>query len=301
MVIISNMTKFKVLGPLFLIILFVYQAKAAQVALVIAQQAVVYADQQLTTPIGYVKNGKKIKVGDVKRKKGTILPIIISGRVAFIKTRDIALQDIVGIEHTGHRISEHDIEQNFKKDADRLNEHNFLQLSLNNQGLGSQWKDLNEAAGNETADRANSISLSFEHRPLYKRMSWGIGASYYSVSSENVSLQTVTIDSKFYYDLLRFKYFSIQGYGGLLLTGDVQVKTTFSDGFESLSKGTGYGYTFGGQARILPHGQWGLTVGAAITTLNTNLDPIEVPGTEQETELSSFGGVGFYLGLSYSL
>jgi len=293
----------KVLSKILLILLTLLSlsANSAQIALIIAPKAVVYADQQLTTPIGYIKNGKKVRVGEVKRKKGTILPIIISGRIAFIKTRDIALQEIKGIEHKGHRISEHDIEQNFKLDADKLNENNFLQLTINNQSLGSQWEEVNNTAGNDTPSNANTLSLIFEHRPIFKRMSWGAGISYYNSSTENILIKTITIDTKIYYDFLRFKYFSIQGYGGFLVTGDIQVKTTFQDGFEGLNRGTGYGYTFGGQARFLPHGQWGLTVGASITTIKTSLDPIEVPENAQEVVLDTVGGAAIFLGISYAI
>ena len=109
----------------------------------------------------------------------------------------MVLQEVSGIEHKGHRISEHDIEQTFKMAADKLNENNFLQLSLNSQALGTEWKEINDTAGNESASNATAISLIFEHRPLLKRISWGVGASYYKVSTENILLKTLTLTLSF--------------------------------------------------------------------------------------------------------
>jgi hypothetical protein len=285
---------------LFLLMSFIHCANAAQIGLVIAPKAIVYADQQLTTPIGYIKNGKKVKVGEVKRQKGTVLPIIISGRVAFIKTMDIALQEIKGIEHKGHRVSEHDIEENFKRDSDKLNENNFLFVSLSNQSLGSNWQEVNETAGSEVPT-AMATSIIFQHRPLFKRLSWGFGGTYYTAASSNVELKTVTLDGKFYYDFLRYKYFSIQGYFGILATGDIQVETKFADGSDSLSRGTGYGYNFGAQARIFPHQQWGVSIGAGISTINTSLNDVAIPEDSTQGDLSSVGGVSLFAGISYAL
>jgi hypothetical protein len=61
-----------------------------QWAIVTSEQAYIYADQDRTSPIGYVSKGKKFKVGSIPRNNGTMLPLIVSGRVAYIKIVDIA-------------------------------------------------------------------------------------------------------------------------------------------------------------------------------------------------------------------
>ena len=53
-------------------------ALAAQYAHVKTEKAVIYADQELTSPLGYAIRGKKVRVGEVPRKYGTILPILVS-------------------------------------------------------------------------------------------------------------------------------------------------------------------------------------------------------------------------------
>lgn len=65
------------------------QSWAYQVARVIAEKAVVYADEQMTSPVGFIRKGKKIKVGDIPRNRAQVYPIILAGKVAFIKVLDL--------------------------------------------------------------------------------------------------------------------------------------------------------------------------------------------------------------------
>lgn len=62
---------------------------AAQTAMVISDRALIYADELMTSPIGYVRKGKKIKIGDIPRNRAQVYPIIVSGKVAYIKAQDV--------------------------------------------------------------------------------------------------------------------------------------------------------------------------------------------------------------------
>lgn len=64
-------------------------ALAARWATVLADKAVIYSDIQMTSKIGYIKKGKKVRVGEKARNKGRLLPIIINKRVAYIKISDL--------------------------------------------------------------------------------------------------------------------------------------------------------------------------------------------------------------------
>ena len=92
--------------------LFLSSAFAAQVAIVISDRAIIYADRQMSAPIGYLKKGKKLKVGEVKRNKGRVLPVVVNGRIAYIKVADIQTsKDIKLLEKASERI----IKQSKKK------------------------------------------------------------------------------------------------------------------------------------------------------------------------------------------
>lgn len=64
-------------------------AFAAQWAIVGKEKAVIYSDPEMTSPIGYVGRGKKVRVGEVKRNKGRMLPIVVNGKIAYIRVSDI--------------------------------------------------------------------------------------------------------------------------------------------------------------------------------------------------------------------
>lgn len=65
---------------------------AAQDAVVVAQEAIIYSDQEMTSPIGYISFGKKVKIGEVARNKASVYPIVVSGKIAFIKVVDVSTQ-----------------------------------------------------------------------------------------------------------------------------------------------------------------------------------------------------------------
>jgi len=89
--------------PLTLVILlcFFYSSliEAAQDAIVKVDKAVIYSDTTLKSPIGFVRKGKKVRVGERLVRKGILLPIIISGKLAYIKISDLTFNS--HLENTG--------------------------------------------------------------------------------------------------------------------------------------------------------------------------------------------------------
>jgi hypothetical protein len=79
--------------------------QAAQWAYVTNEKAVIYADQQMTSPIGYVTKGNKVRIGEVSRNKGRVYPIIVNGRIAWIAEQDIQTNKrLAGLEGAMNRI-----------------------------------------------------------------------------------------------------------------------------------------------------------------------------------------------------
>jgi len=65
---------------------------AAQDAIVMVDKAVIFADEKMSAPVGFVRKGKKIKVGDVARYKAQVYPIIVSGKIAYIRVLDVSTE-----------------------------------------------------------------------------------------------------------------------------------------------------------------------------------------------------------------
>lgn len=65
---------------------------AARAAIVMADQAVVYADDQLSAPVGYVRKGKKISIGESPKNRPDVFPVVVSGKTAFIRVSDVSTE-----------------------------------------------------------------------------------------------------------------------------------------------------------------------------------------------------------------
>ncbi len=68
------------------------QVWAAQEAIVISDKAVIYADKTMSSPVGYILRGKKVTIGEIPRNKARLYPIIVSGRVAYIRVIDVSTE-----------------------------------------------------------------------------------------------------------------------------------------------------------------------------------------------------------------
>jgi hypothetical protein len=77
---------------IFVFLFFCPLLWAAQDAIVIADKAVIYADKKMTSPIGFVTKGKRVTVGEVPRNRAQLYPIVVSGRLAYIRVIDVSTE-----------------------------------------------------------------------------------------------------------------------------------------------------------------------------------------------------------------
>ncbi|WP_034728425.1 hypothetical protein [Bacteriovorax sp. BSW11_IV] len=277
--------------------LFCLNSLAARVATVTTSKAVVFADKELTSPLGYIRFGKKVRVSDNPIGVKDIYAVIVSGRVAYIQTKDLSLSDEVVSEVSGHqKINEHNVDELFKDDIDKLSENNFLTLTYGQMALGPQWEELTTAY-NDTLASATVMSLALEHRPPNKPMAFAIGLNYLSAEQEKLAVKTVGLDVYLFYSLLFNSTFSIDLVGQLSGSGDIQ----FTDpNAEDFNRGLYLGGGVGGQIRLFPASQWGFVGGLKMMKFKVfDTEPFNT-GSE-EMVLNSLDGVHMYLGVSYKL
>lgn len=65
---------------------------AAQNAVVTTVKAIIYADEQMSAAVGFVSKGKKVKVGNKARNRAQVYPIIVSGKIAYIRVIDVSTE-----------------------------------------------------------------------------------------------------------------------------------------------------------------------------------------------------------------
>ncbi len=68
-------------------------AHAARDAIVNVEKATIYSDVQRTSPIGYARKGKLVRVGDKEREKGQVVPVVVSGKIGYIAVDDLLFDD----------------------------------------------------------------------------------------------------------------------------------------------------------------------------------------------------------------
>lgn len=268
----------------------------AQRAMVISGTgpAVIYADPELSAPIGVIKEGKEIIIGSVAKRNGTVFPLIVSNKVAYIESKYLILNEFKVdqqkklSEHSYYNVEQQVIEDNLAK-------NNHLTFQLHTLASGNEWKQLSQSAGDTAEDLTGFVAL-FEHRSPEKKYHWGAGLGYYAINQTRSYFKTLTVEGKAHYLAFHGNYFSIDFGGGILLSGDARAMV---QGAENEAQGALWGYQMSAQAKLLPFSKISLMSGIEYKKMNfAGLNKIEIPGSDKK-ELKSIGGLGFYVGLSY--
>lgn len=77
---------------IFVFSFFCPLVQAAQEAIVIAEKAVIYSDKTMSSPVGFIQKGKRVSIGEVPRNKAQLYPIIVSGKIAYIRVIDVSTE-----------------------------------------------------------------------------------------------------------------------------------------------------------------------------------------------------------------
>lgn len=280
-----------------LLLLISTQIQAIQEAIVVSPKAVIYSDIYLKSPIGYVRKGKKLAVGEVKRRRGTVLPVAINGQLGWIKTQDVLLEDEQKSFDEGPRITEHDIEDAYKTDSDfdPLTENNYLTLRTGTFGASDESLLPITVTGTEDYS-AKMMSVYFEHRHPLKSHSYGFGIDYYSLESEYVSYQIPIIKAQYNYAPFRLGIVNLELFGSILASADAKVKVKDLGS----ASGTLFGIEYGALARFLPHNKIGATAGFSIISASVkNANEIENLQNNNSVNFEKFAGTSVWLAAHY--
>lgn len=286
---------------LFLFSTFTFAAGRRVVVTV--PNAVVYSDLNMNSPIGKITIGKLIRVGKVKRKYSSVVPIIVAGRVAYINDSDVTdyekwIKQTKGEEIEKLRATEHDVDITLAKIDDKLSVNNHVVLTGGNYTLGPEWDTISQEFGDGQGNVLFNGKILFEHRPTIHSWSWGAGLGQYITNQENLELNITTLELVAYYSLFNFfDLISLQVMGGSLMTAAFTLKTRTGDRYS----GSLFGYHYGVQVRLFPHSKIGAVAGVQYQIVNiSGMEDIVIDGTVARTaNFESFTGAQSYVGLSY--
>jgi hypothetical protein len=217
---------------------FSYGVLAASWATVIVSKAVVYADAQMTSKVGFLKKDKKIRIGDKSINKNRLYPFIYQKRVLYIKRSDIQTSDeLLALSSAMDRA--------LKK---TVNIQPYQKLSL---GLGLSHSDISSSKSydsvNEKTMNFFSLTLAGYHMRPSKKDGFKISFDYSSASLEEETLSLLNIDLYYLKRLISYKRIKLYANAALLVTP----LFTYRYGDDFTQNGSGFGASLGAESSYM--------------------------------------------------
>jgi hypothetical protein len=187
-------------------------SNGAKIAKVIVARAVVYGDENLISPLGYLPNGKLLYVGNPRRVNNEIVPTIISGRLAFLELRDIEYQDEKIDERNSKSgfLKEHNIDIVLTKPEDKLNENNSVYFQFGGFSSGNNMQQVTYDLEGKSASFMTNIGSFFIHREPTSKFFWGASFEYNYLKSQDMRFKAFLFGPNFGYSLIRNFAFSLE-------------------------------------------------------------------------------------------
>lgn len=269
-------------------------------ARIVSPKAVVYADENMLSPLGYIGNGKAIIVGNPRRMNKDLVPTVVYGRLAFIEIKDIRYEDTADEEYNARRGAprEHNFDITIQKPEERLSENNSVYFSLHTYGAGDEVKNaFYTIQNNEEVTNFSGFQFQFIHRKPLNRYFWGATFDYSTISSADMSLSYFMIGPTFGYTPFKTSLFSLDVYGSLDLS--VNAEFDISNNFENESTPFVWGPQINARVVFFPDSKYHVFGGVgfrkySVTNLETlkDLNDNEIDGIKNITSAQIFIGLG---------
>ncbi len=263
--------------------IYAFDASAKQTAIVIVERAVIYADAQLSAPVGFVRKGKNLVVGDIARNHSQVYPIIVSGKIAYIRVLDVSTEK----ESVG---SEKLVAKRFMKTAEKSNHTNYTISYINYSSQISLEKDNGALMDKDTLDW-HGISLKGGAR-INPKTNFDIILNYLRGKGDKEVYQALEFGAGVDFGLFQTSRLDVKIFGQLLTVPF----STYA--YEDKLRVNGYGFSAGtGVNLVYRLGQnFGLEGFGGF--YYTRLFGFDVPKPFLEVE-PSFVGTRLGLGLNY--
>ena len=270
----------------FLLILLLFSnVYSAQFALVVAPKAIIYSDAKLSSPIGFVVKGKKLRVGEVPKFKGRSLPVVVNNKLAYIEINDIQTSFDLG-------------DLNLKND-DVDEKHRTPQFSnLFSIGPVASSIELHhtESVGEENIETYSGAGLSLKGHQIQPFSGDEIVVEFNYLGDANADsrLKYYLITVDYYLNLFKLDRFKFNVGAGINIIPFVEYQY---DSYFTIN-GNGYGGNLSTQMRIMLLQKWDIFAG--LSQHYNRLINLEVP---KALGIKTFEPImmntEFHVGLSY--
>ncbi len=234
---------------LFILLFAVIPLHAFQFAVIQKEKAIVYADQKLTSPIGFFRKGEKVKVGEVLREYGTVLPIAVSGRIGYIATKDLLLANDVDVELNdntkGSHIASRQVIINEKPINNTIKDNNYISYSFRPFVYQGDWSDLSLKFNDTLNAHGMSHYFSFMHRSPYQHWHFGLDFGLTQLTQESLEFTALFFDINIEFVAIQSSLFDLS----LVVTGGLATDSSIADtkhqiGYKGQISNFGYGARF---------------------------------------------------------
>jgi hypothetical protein len=254
---------------------------AAQDAIVISEEAVIYSDLQMTSPVGYVAKGKKIRVGDIPRNNAQLYPIVVAGRIGYIRVLDVSTEKerIDAPVLTAER---------FRKTIKKTPESKFSFSYLNFSSIINATK-VNDETKNGDLLSWNGISAKGEAL-IFNKTEIQFVVNYLTTSTNDESYKILEVGTGATYRFLSTKRFLAKLEAQFL--GIPYSSYSIGNDFRINS----YGFSFGGGPNLTYFFKSGAGIELFGHLYRTQLLGFDLPEPYQNTAVSFTGarvGLGF--------
>ncbi len=271
-------------------------------ARIIVPKAIVFSDENMNNPIGYLVNDKLITLGNPRKKNPNLVPLMVNGKIAFIELNNIRYESesLEQLNLKRGAPKEHNVDLILNAPEERLSENNSVYFTFQQFSGGAETKKLFKTLDGETKDSYTGATLSFLHRKEASKFFWGAGYEYNYIGGNNVNFKLYMIDLIAGYTIIKNPLFLFD----LALSLDFSLAAQLQILNSSTSKTPGFFYGEKLNSRILffpnlkyhPFGEFGLRqykVKNLETVIDNNMNPIE--------GISHISGINLGIGISMEL
>lgn len=212
----------------FALLFFCQSLWASQPAVVIVEKAVIYSDQQMSSAVGFVRKGKRINVGLIARNHAQVYPILVSGKVAYIRVLDVSTET--------QEVGSKDLIAERFKQSTRNQFKTTLSASVLNYSSQLQLKKPTGKVKDKAAVNWTGVSL---HGGSQLTTKWDLDVyiNYLSAKVQTEEFNAVELGFGTSYRLVDLNRFSLKWQGQLLLIPF----TSYALGERFRVNGFGYG------------------------------------------------------------
>ena len=204
------------------------QLSVSHSARVTVTRAVVYSDENLSSPLGYISKDKLITVGNPRKKNPEIIPLVVAGHLAFIEAKNIIFENETKDKHAVVR--EHNIDILLAKPEEKLLENNSAFISLHEYSGGDQLKLLTNAVDGTSKDNLFGYDLSIIHRQSTGYYFWGASYEYSALSTDSVKLSNYMMGPVFGFTPFKNQLFTLDFILSMdfSISSELEIKNNYS-------------------------------------------------------------------------